>query len=418
MKGLYEIERRHDRRRAISAYSMLMVLLSLCAIISTFFLANSSLEVTAKIGGFSGIIVFFLIACVFTHLWQSKSRPIRAEPSAANNTDVERGLAALDEAGEFFAGSLKSSDTFRLVTSRVCDLVPVKSMVLYLLDGTRTQLCVAQTDGLSVDDQKDQTIGFDEGLAGQCYSSRQVEIDNYMSLDAAQEFGSSAAIPLCHGTEVFGVLQLYFDTGFDMAKVDQSLFEAVGTRVSPLMLASIAFERSQANALTDVTTDLPNERAFYLILENQIAEAQRKREDRQLTILAINIQNFSEINQRFGHAAGDRVLNFVAQNVKDNLRQMDFLARSIGDEFLAVLPTASKEVSHDVIARVHTSFFGRKLEVNDEESVEIELNIGWATFGADGETPGQLLSLAQLRKEQSKSTAPNKVLWFPQESAH
>ncbi|MEO6656604.1 MAG: sensor domain-containing diguanylate cyclase [Pyrinomonadaceae bacterium] len=415
MRDHSEMERRHDRRRNASAYPMFIVLFSLLAITSTFFLANSSLEATGKIFGFSGIIVMFLFACVTIFLGQSKRRPVRAASGATSNGDVERGLAALDEAGEFFVGSLKPCDTFRLVTSRVRDLMPVKAMALYLLDGTRSRLCVAQTDGMKARDQNTQTIGFDEGLAGQCYSSRQVEIDSYMSLDAGQEFGSSAAIPLCHGTEVFGVLQLFFETDFDMAKVDQTLFEAVGTRISPLMLASIALERSQANALTDITTDLPNERAFYLILENQIAEAQRKREDRPLTILAIDIQNFSDINQRFGHASGDRVLNFVAQNVKDNLRQMDFFARSIGDEFLAVLPTASKEVSHDVIARIHTGFFGRKFDINSDESVEIELNIGWASFGPDGETPGHLLSMAQLRKEQQKAPGLSNVVSFLQD---
>ncbi len=49
------------------------------------------------------------------------------------------------------------------------------------------------------------------------------------------------------------------------------------------MLGSIAYERTQANALTDATTDLPNERAFYLVLENQVAEAQRNRGERPLT---------------------------------------------------------------------------------------------------------------------------------------
>src|SRR5207253_4107332 len=112
--------------------------------------------------------------------------------------------------------------------------------------------------------------------------------------------------------------------------------------VAPLVLSSMALERSRANALTDPTTDLPNERAFYLVLENQIAEAQRKQGDRPLTILAIDIKNFEDINRRFGHAAGDRALNFAAQLVKDNLRQMDFLARSTGDEFLVILPTASR----------------------------------------------------------------------------
>ena len=108
-------------------------------------------------------------------------------------------------------------------------------------------------------------------------------------------------------------------------------------------------------------------------------------------------------------------VSVVAQVVKDNLRQMDFLARSLGDEFLAILPTASKEISQEIVARVHTGFLGRKLNIIDQEWVGIELNVGWAVFGSDGETPGQLLSLAQLRKEQAKSIEPQNVLWFPQE---
>jgi len=74
-------------------------------------------------------------------------------------------------------------------------------------------------------------------------------------------------------------------------------------------------------------------------------------------------------------------------------------------------------MSHDVIARVQTGFFGRKFKVTERESIEIELNIGWAAFGTDGETPETLLRVARERKEQSKSTVPNKVVWFPTEFA-
>ena len=94
---------------------------------------------------------------------------------------------------------------------------------------------------------------------------------------------------------------------------------------------------------------------------------------------------------------------------------MDFFARSVNDEFLAVLPTATKEISHDIAARIHTGFFGRKLKLSDTESIEIELNIGWAAFGGDGETPGQLLSRAKLRKDQMKTSEPPTVLIFPHE---
>lgn len=404
----------HERggRRVFSPYAVIIVSVSLTALVATFILENSALDETAKISGFAGIIVVFLIACTVLFLYQSRRNRKTDNPASV---DIETGLAALDEASAFFSGSLKSADAFRLVSSRVSDLIRYESIVLFLLNETRTQLVAVHSGGVVSGSHHENTANFDIGLADQAYERKQVEIDSYLVLDTTQEHGSSAAIPLFHGENVFGVLQLFFDKDYDVLAADASLFEAVGTRVAPLMLGSIAFERSQANALTDTTTDLPNERAFYMILENQIAESQRKREDRPLTVLAIDIKNFEEINQRFGHAAGDHVLNFVAQVVKDNLRQMDFLARSINDEFLAVLPTASQEVSHDVIARIHTGFFGRKLRISDHDSIEVELNVGWAAFGNDGETPARLLSLAQLRKEQSKSIEPNKILWFPQE---
>jgi len=423
MTNQNEIERRPERRRVFSVHLLATAFLTVAALVLTFMLAVSSLDLPLKAGVFVGMVAIFLTALAGLQVRQTRARRVRREPerpTATNNEispSVESGLKAINEAGEFFAGSLKASETFRLVSSRVHDLIPFDSIVLYLLDPTRTELRVAETDGSS-DAERDRTLSFDEGLAGQCYMNKRIEVDGYLALDDEQEFGSTVALPLCNGSEVFGVLQMYFGSDFDSENIEHSLYEAISVRVAPLILTSLAFERSNENAMTDVTTDLPNERAFYLILENQIAEAFRKREERPLTILAIDIRNFDELNQRFGHAAGDRVLNFAANVIKDNLRQMDFLSRSIGDEFLAILPTASKDIAHDVIARIHTGFFGRKLKINDEEAVELELNIGWASFGSDGETPGQLLSLAQLRKEQAKAMVTNNVLWFPQESVH
>ncbi len=392
---------RYDTR-AFSRYTLIIILASLTAMFSTFLLAISSVEVTTKTRGFSGIIAAFLVACVCVRLWQTRQRSV-AKTGEVSETDVERGLFVLDEANEFFAGSLKAADTFRLVANRIMELIPYRTIVLYLLDETRSRLVATEAEGIDAEAQKGRTNDFGIGPVGKCYSSGRIESDD----------GHMVAIPLRHGIETYGVLEMQLDR--DAATVDQSLFEAVGTRVAPLILSSLSFERSLSNALTDPTTDLPNERAFYMILENQIAESQRKREMRPLTILAIDISNFDEINQRFGHASGDRVLNFAAQVIKDNLRQMDFFARAMSDEFLAILPTASKEISHEVMARIHTGFFGRKLKISDSDSVEIELNIGWAAFGDDGETPDHLVMVARIRKEQVKSEVPNKVLWFPQE---
>ena len=416
MNNSHETETRPANGQTPSTYPILIVTASLVAIVATFLLANSSFEVGVKTRGFSAIIASFLAVCTLFYFWQARRRSGETNMSstAEANDIIDSHLNSLDEANEFFAGALRAADTFRLIASRVKGIVPFQTIELLLLDKTRSHLIVTDVDGQDAESRKELVVGFDEGLAGRSFCSQIVEFGKE-PLSTSDRPVPTVAIPLLHEADVLGVLRLSFDPSYDPAKVDGGFYDAIGVRAAPLMLSSIAFERSETNALTDVTTDLPNERAFYLVLENQIAEATRKRDDRPLTILTIDVKEFDQINLRFGHAAGDRVLNFVAQTVKDNLRQMDFFARSMSDEFLVVLPTASKEVSHEVMARIHTGFFGRKLKLTETETIEININFGWAAFGMDGETADQLLGVARLRKEQSKSVAPSKVLWFSKE---
>ena len=408
---------RPQRVRATPIYSILTVGASLIALAFTFLLADSNFDMGAKALGFAGIIGSFLSVCTLLYFRQTgrAKADIATRGLEIYNDQIDNGLLALGQANELFAGALKTSDAFRLTANRVKEFIAFQSIDLLLLDKTRTRLVVAEADGS--DTRKGFEIDLNEGIAGRSVRDRIVEIGTE-SRSVGENVQPVVAVPLMHGAEVFGVLRMYFDSDFEMSAIDESVFDAIGTRAAPLILSSIAKEQSQANALTDVTTDLPNERAFFLILENQIAESMRKRDERPLTVLAFDIKDFDNINLRFGHAAGDDVLNFAARVLKDHLRQMDFLAHSAGDEYLAILPTASKEISQEIIARIHTGFFGRKLRLNDAESIEIELNVGWAAFGDDGDTPGQLLSVAQLRKGQSKSSKPNKVLWFPQELAN
>lgn len=400
--------------RAVPTYPVVIIAASLVAIVATYFLANSEIEVGSKTRGFSAIIGAFLAVCALFYFWQKRAKHVTPASADGFAVDLDRRLDALDEANEFFTGALGPADTFRLVANRIKGVVEYRSVALMLLDTSRSHFIISEVEGVGVADQKGKVSSFDAGIAGRCYYSQIVEFgrEEFSRGDVALP---SIAIPLIREAEVFGVLRLNFDPKFDLEKVDPSVFESVGSRVAPLILSSVALAKSQQNALTDATTDLPNERAFYLIVENQIAEASRNREARPLTILSMDIKGFDEINQKYGHAAGDRALNFVAHTIKDNLRQMDFFARSQDDEFLAVLPTASKEMSSEVIARIHTGFFGRKLKLSESESIEVEMNFGWAAYGDDGEAVDQLLSIARIRKDQSKYSDQSKVLWFPKE---
>jgi len=391
-------------------YSAALVSISLIALTASYFLANSSYDMNTRTYGFLSIVVGFVVASVLLHLSLSVGETAKENLSQA--TEIDRQLSALDDAYQFFAGSLKPADSFRLIASRAREILLFRTLTLHLCESEGMRFTAAESDGPDAEHRRGRSSNFDDGIISRSYFSSVVEVDR-----ATSSSRPTAAVPLKNGSNVFGILHLDFDMNYDVVDLDLHLLEAIGTRAAPLLLSSIHFEQSRTNAITDPTTDLPNERAFYMVLENQVAESQRKGSTRPLTILALDVRSFDEINKRFGHTAGDGVLGFVAQMVKDNLRQMDFLARSAADEFVVVLPTASKEISHEVIARIQTGFFGRKLKVSELESVEIELNIGWAAFGTDGETPETLLRVARERKQQTKSLAPNKVLWFPSEFA-
>ncbi|MFN0140986.1 MAG: diguanylate cyclase domain-containing protein [Pyrinomonadaceae bacterium] len=401
-------------RRPSAAYASLLIGSILAMIAGAFWLSTAAIDERSRLTGFALLTAGFVVVVVALLIWRSKRKRKQVDLSldlendlSRRDADPQRALAELDEASVLFAGALKLADAFRLISHRVNDVVPFRAIALHTLNDRRTRMAPAQADGVAVE-------AIDESLANQSHGTGRVEIDSYLEMDSAQTFASSAAIPLRSDGMVFAVLQLFFGEDHDAASVDKYLFEAVGERVSAFVLSSISYERSHANALTDVTTDLPNERAFYLMLEKQIVESHNGG-DGPLTVLAIDIKDFEQINAKYGHAIGDKLLNFVARVAKDNLRQMDFLARSVNDEFLAILPTASAEISQKIVERIHTAFATRKFDAIDNDPITVELNIGWATYENEGNTPAELLSFAEMKKEQQKMPLGSNVLAFRQE---
>ena len=339
--------------------------------------------------------------------------------------ETENRLIALEEASTFFGASLKFPDMFRLVSSRINELVPFASCALFLVDENENNLEIACAIGENARDLLNVKIDLRRGLAGKSFTEKEMRHEENLLSDkgvlpekALKNFESGLAVPLFCDGEIFGILTLYGSSQINFNANSISLIESVGTRVAPLFMSSMSFEKSVTNALTDNLTNLPNERAFYLVLENQIAESQRNREERPLTVLTVDIKNFTALNQNFGYSAGDRVLTFAANIIKAQLRQMDFLARSNSDQFIAVLPTACEKITSEIIRRIEKAFSINPFEFSKQEKKHLKLNFGTATFWKDGETAGELLKNAHLRKQLSKSAHNDKVLLFPNRYAN
>lgn len=415
---------RNDNKSTSYGY-LQIALMSIAALGATFVLTEINLSFSIKAVVFAAIVAVYLLAFFLLYKKQKKQNfSDEREKFSENpfNPETEERLQILEQASEFFAATLKPADMFRLISGRIGELVPFANCSLFLINGQRTHFKVDQTIGTNASILRNLSILTSEGLAGKSFEAKKPQIDKKLSEDAEvfsretlHDLRSAIAVPLNNGGEIFGVLQLF---GRDEKSFDQNsllLLDAIGTRIVPLLIGSQSFERNLSSALTDSLTNLPNERAFYVVLENQIAEAARLPEKRNLAVLTLDIKNFDELNKTYGHTIGDKILSFTAHNIKSQLRQMDFLARSMNDEFFAVLPTADKEVIEKIIRRIEKTFVLDQFELADKTKINIALNFGFSSFNTDGETANQLLNIALLKKRQSKSFESQNVLWFPKE---
>jgi diguanylate cyclase (GGDEF)-like protein len=158
-------------------------------------------------------------------------------------------------------------------------------------------------------------------------------------------------------------------------------------------------------ALHDPLTGLPNRRYLEAMAESQIAFA--KRNNHKFTILHLDLDNFKNINDEYGHKAGDAILVNVARCTKSVLRESDFVARVGGDEFILLLPeTGAGTGLQDLIERLRDSL---KQPINHEgHLLSVDASIGAADYPDSGQKLDQLVKEADtkmyLEKKQHKKS--------------
>ena len=401
-----------------------MLGLGVAAPFATFAIAVSGLDQNVKVVLLVGLSVLYASVCIWalSRLNGYQSDSFNGKDKPGHLSDLEQKLLSLEDAREFFGTSLRPADMFRLVANRIKDIVPFSSCVFLVNDPEAQMLRCTQAYGASANQFENLRICSDSSLGGLSFYSGEIETTNDLSgelktyptglLDA---FRSSTVIPLKVDDETFAVLQLFFSDEAPIGEESLDNLHAIAERISPLFVGTMAYEKSLSNALSDPLTKLPNERAFLMVLENQLAESLRFRDDRPLTVLAVDIRNFEEINRDHGHAVGDRALSFAAEKISSQLRKMDFLARSMNDEFLIVLPKATERTTIEITGRIQSALSTAPLVLNDDEHLKLWLNFGWAVFWRDGETSHQLITGAFARKQQAKSEEPENSVFLPKE---
>lgn len=169
---------------------------------------------------------------------------------------------------------------------------------------------------------------------------------------------------------------------------------------------AILHERALSLAAHDSLTELLNRRAVQRRLEEEVARA--KRRHLPTTVLMIDLDDFSSINDTYGHVSGDLVLRTVGRALAESVRTMDVVARYGGDEFLALLPETTLEQGMVIAQRIVDTVATQRI-IEGPVSVCLTASVGVATLPQHGESPKELLRQADQAAYAAKHAGKGRV---------
>jgi diguanylate cyclase (GGDEF)-like protein len=165
-------------------------------------------------------------------------------------------------------------------------------------------------------------------------------------------------------------------------------------------LAEASIKSAEHRAASDALTGLPNRTIVMDRLEMAVAAARRS--GTQVGVLYIDLDEFKEVNDRYGHLAGDDVLKEVGHRLQHLLRASDTVGRIGGDEFVAISPYLRQSGDLDVVvAKVREAL--HHVVAHGDTQINVDGSVGAALFPRDGDTPTALLAVSDSALYRDKN---------------
>jgi diguanylate cyclase (GGDEF)-like protein len=174
---------------------------------------------------------------------------------------------------------------------------------------------------------------------------------------------------------------------------------------SALMISQLKklYQRERELSRMDPLTEIANRRAFFESAAALWGFTQR--EKMPFSIAYLDVDEFKQLNDRYGHAAGDRLLAVTAASIRQALRGMDVVARMGGDEFALLLPAAEKETAAQIVDRV------RRLldEAVRQHGWAVTFSVGLVTFFPPLRPLSEMIQAADTALYRAKTSGKNRI---------
>jgi diguanylate cyclase (GGDEF)-like protein/PAS domain S-box-containing protein len=228
----------------------------------------------------------------------------------------------------------------------------------------------------------------------------------------ADDAGATLAVPVRVGGQVLGALEVRWDR----APVREGDLVPAVADVASLFALFLKRQRAEYDlhrfARYDSLTGLPNRSFFLDTLERTLSRAGRQRT--RSALLFLDLDGFKSVNDALGHAAGDAVLQAMADRLRGGTRTSDLVARIGGDEFTVLVQNLTRADDAALVARGLLDRLARPCQADDHE-VTLSASAGISVYPDDGTDADTLLRNADLAMYRSKQEGKNTYRFFTAE---
>jgi diguanylate cyclase (GGDEF)-like protein/PAS domain S-box-containing protein len=319
-----------------------------------------------------------------------------------------RELQALHQAATALLSTIDLETLLSEILSAAHAAIPAAQRgIVYLLSEQTGQMEIRATYGC--DEYGGYCIKMQRHAAEAVSEKRSLLInasDGMKEDSQALDASSAIVAPLMQPQKVFGALVL-FGTQPELFSVnDLHLLDSFAATATAALQNATLYAEVQWLATTDMLTEQFNRRRFLELSALEIFRSRRFATP--LSAIMFDLDNFKEINDTLGHAAGDYVLKTVAQRCRATIRVIDILGRYGGDEFAVLLPNADIVEAQEIAERIRQSVTGHPISTGRGD-LSISISLGVAQVDHTNDTLASLLGRADSALYQAKQKGRNQV---------
>lgn len=350
---------------------------------------------------FDPMLVDLLIARLHTSTETADTAAPDTSWSAARELEALQDIAGahreeqtLYEIAQALGCSLGVSDAMALIQEKVNRLVPFATCALFLGDDSDGYVCrYAHGPGTEAL-YKWQPKSWSEIALRlpSCADGRAAHGDELTSL---------LPCPLRFEGRLIGGIVIYHSAANCFTDEHRRVLGRVSEQAAAVIFNSTRFEQTQHESHTDPLTGLANRRSLDRQFETGLAHASRNKAS--IGVVVLDLDRLKEINDTYGHEAGDRALRAIGSVLKATVRQNDLCARFAGDEFVVVLWDCPPEHEARRVQELQNAVAAHPFEPRPGVRLSLSISAGPARYPNDGHSFDELLAAADERMYRDKA---------------